>query len=58
MTLSVLFWILMIMWLVFGFWVGYIPTQSQQPFHRWGGSFLLFVLLAILGYAQFGAAVK
>lgn len=56
MTLSVLFWILMIIWLVFGAWVEYVPGQPY-PFRRFGGSFLIWVLLAILGWAVFGTPV-
>lgn len=57
MTLAVLFWVLMIVWLVFGFWSGYVPGQPYS-FRAWGGGVLGFVLLAILGWATFGAPVK
>ncbi len=57
MTLAVLFWVLMIVSLVFGLWSGYTPGQPY-PFRTWGGSVLLYVLLAILGWAVFGAPVK
>ncbi len=57
MTLAVLFWVLMIVSVVFGLWSGYTPGQPY-PFRTWGGSVLLYVLLAILGWAIFGAPVK
>ncbi len=57
MTLSVLFWVLMIIWLVFGAWSGYVPGQPFS-FRSFGGSLLEFILLAILGWAAFGAPVK
>jgi len=57
MTLSILFWILMILWLIFGWWSGYTPGQPY-PFRNWGGNLLIFVLLAILGWAAFGAPIK
>jgi uncharacterized membrane protein YedE/YeeE len=57
MTLAVLFWVLMIIWLVFGLWTGYTPGQPY-PVRSWGGNLLIFVLLAILGYAAFGGPVK
>lgn len=56
MTMAILFWVLMIIWLVFGLWSGYVPGQPY-PVRSWGGSLLIFVLLAILGWAQFGAPV-
>jgi hypothetical protein len=57
MTLSVLFWVLYIVALVFGVWSGYTPGQPY-PFQRWGGSLLIFILLGILGWRVFGAAVQ
>lgn len=57
MTLAVLFWVLMIVWLVFGLWAGYAPGQPYSP-RVWGASLLTFVLLAILGWATFGGPVK
>ncbi len=57
MPLAILFWVLMIIWLVFGAWSGYTPGQPY-PFKNWGGSLLIFILLAILGWAQFGAPVR
>jgi hypothetical protein len=57
MTLAVLFWVLMIIWLVLGIWRDYTPGQPY-PMPRLAGSLFLFVLLAILGWAQFGGPVK
>ena len=54
MPLGVAFWVLMIIWLVFGFW-----SKRGQPFADWGGPYLLeFVLFALLGWQVFGAAIK
>jgi len=47
----------MIISLIFGLWSDYTPGQPY-PFRSWGGNVLLFVLLAILGWAVFGAPVK
>ncbi len=55
MTLQLLFWVLMILWAIFGVW-GY--REPNQPFARGGGWFLTFILLAILGWAVFGAPIK
>ncbi len=57
MTLSVLFWLLMIIWLIFGVWSEYIPNQPY-PVRRIGQHFIIFVLLAILGWAKFGPPVQ
>jgi hypothetical protein len=38
MPLSILFWVLMILWLIFGFWVNRVPG-SPYPWER-GGSHL------------------
>ncbi len=51
MSLGLCFWILMLIWLVFSGWsVGFQPKA-------WGGSLLMFVLLLLLGCAQFGAPI-
>jgi hypothetical protein len=57
MTLAVLFWILMILWLVLGLWREYVPGQPY-PFPRVVGNLFLFVLLVILGWQVFGGPVK
>ncbi len=57
MTLAILFWVLMIVWLVFGLWSDFVPGQPY-PFRAGARSFLLFVLFTILGWAQFGAPVR
>ena len=57
MPLDVLFWVLMIFWLVFGLWSGYVPGQPYNV-RLWGANLLIFILLGILGWRTFGAAVK
>ena len=57
MSMSFLFWLLMILWLIFGLWNEYVPGQPY-PFQRGAYSFLMFILLGILGWAQFGAPVR
>lgn len=53
MPLSILFWVLMIVWAVFG----YLGRPASSPFW-WGGTVLNFVLFALLGWQVFGAAIK
>lgn len=47
----------MIIWFIFGAWREYTPGQPY-PFANGAGHFLMFVLLGLLGWAQFGAPVK
>ena len=56
MTISVLFWILWIIGFIFGGVVfNRTPVES-----RWTGgvSFLLYILLGMLGWAVFGSPIK
>ena len=55
MTLAILFWVLMIVWLCFGLWSEYTPGQPYPFSGKPGRSFLIF--LSILGWATFGAPV-
>lgn len=57
MPLAYIFWMLMILWLIFG--VGYpwfAPTPNNYVAR--GGNLLLFVLLLLLGLQVFGSMVK
>lgn len=52
LSIGVVFWILMLLWLVLGFWWNYTPGSSNyRPF---GGHVLLWFLLFLLGWAEFG----
>lgn len=51
MTLGLVFWILMLIWLVVGAW------QAWPNYQAVGGSLLLFLLLLILGWHSFGPPV-
>lgn len=52
MTLGLAFWVIMLIWLIFGVW------SAWPNVHAAGGTGLLFVLLFILGWAQFGPPIK
>jgi hypothetical protein len=56
MPLGLLFWVLMILWLVFGFWQWRpnLPT-NYAPF---GGHILLWILLFIIGWRIFGFVIQ
>jgi hypothetical protein len=55
MSLGLAFWILMLIWLVFGIFVHVYPAG---PYGLWGGTLLLFVLLLLLGWQVFGAPLR
>jgi len=56
MTLSVLFWILMILWAVLGAAPYFKGGERSWP--AIGGAFLVWCAVAVLGWAVFGAMVK
>jgi len=61
MTLQLLYWILMLLWLVFGLWANWPAPGAPRDgtaFRPLGGTVLLFVLLVILGWETFGSPVK
>jgi len=51
MPMGILFWVLMILWLVFGFFSG-------TGWAFWGGQALTFVLFALLGWKCFGNPIQ
>ena len=52
MSIGLAFWILMLVWLVFGLWASW-PNHMLV-----GGNLLMFVLLLLLGWHAFGAPIK
>jgi len=56
MTLGLVFWILMLLWLVFGAWQNWGGIVGGQ-YGPLGSSLLLFVLLLILGWHAFGPPI-
>lgn len=57
MTIGLIFWIIMLVWLVFSAW-SYWPNNPGGPAPVWGHTILLFVLFLLLGWGVFGAPVK
>jgi len=53
MTIGLLFWILMIIWLIFGIYTSWPDWRNNGPYHA-GGTLLLFILLFLLGWHDFG----
>lgn len=57
MTKGTIFWLLMLLWLIFGAWSLW-PRAGEVMWAPIGGSLLLFVLLFLLGWQVFGFIVK
>jgi len=54
MSIAILFWVIMVMWLLFGAWT----TAASWSEKRMAGGFIVqWVLFALLGWAVFGAAL-
>ena len=56
MTMALLFWLLMVLWLVGYTWVGWPRDPATRPL--FASSMLLWVLLALLGWGVFGSPIK
>jgi hypothetical protein len=60
MTLGLIFWILMLLWLVFGLWSNWPGVAPGQPYTGWfpiGSTLLLFILFLLLGWHAFGPPI-
>lgn len=57
MPIGILFWVLYVVCLIFGMFIGYTPGQPYT-YRNWGGSLMVFILIGILGWAVFGSVVK
>jgi hypothetical protein len=55
MSIGFIYWLLMILWLIFGLWA-YWPRAgaTAPPWPFVGGSGFMFVLLFLLGWKVFG----
>jgi hypothetical protein len=56
MTLAFLFWLLMILWLIFGFLVNWPTAPGTRPWPL-GSHIVLWIVIALLGWRVFGAAL-
>jgi lipopolysaccharide export LptBFGC system permease protein LptF len=53
MPIGILFWVLMVLAFIFGFW-----WNRENPYNFLGNSALVFVLLFLLGWQVFGFVVQ
>jgi hypothetical protein len=54
------FWLLMLLWLIFGLYWNWPENTSGGPraFGHMGGGLLLFILLFLLGWRVFGFPIQ
>ena len=57
MTLGFLFWLIMVLWALFGAW-GIYPSPNKPPFVPFLGIGLTFVLFFLLGWRVFGFVIQ
>jgi hypothetical protein len=58
MSIGFLFWLLMVLWLVFGMYWNWPSQPGPAGFGPLGSSLLLFILLFLLGWAVFGFVIQ
>jgi O-antigen ligase len=55
MSIGLAFYVLMLIWLVWGFWGTW--ATPNPPWPLLGGNLLLFILLLLLGWHDFGPPI-
>ena len=55
MSIAFIFWLLMLLWLLFGVRQNWPPGDNYWPL---GGNLLLFILLFLLGWRAFGFPIQ
>lgn len=58
MPMGVLFWVLMVLWLLFGLYWHWPKEPGPAGFGIMGGNLLLFILLGLLGWRVFGPVLQ
>jgi hypothetical protein len=58
MKIGLLFWILMLLWLVFGVWMYWPAGSGTLAYGPVGGGVLLLVLVGLLGWKVFGPPLQ
>lgn len=57
MSMGLVFWILMLIWLIFGLGLQFGWFGPNQTYAVWGNTLLLFILFVLLGWKVFGPAI-
>ena len=55
MTLSLLYWLLMLLWVLFGAWRG-VSVPTDRPLVAWG--LIPFLLFLVIGLKLFGSPIQ
>lgn len=58
MQIGLAFYIIMLLWLVFGLWSGWPAPGVPANYRPLGGTLLLFILLLLLGWQIFGPPLQ
>jgi len=58
MTIGFLFWLIMLLWLIFGLYWNWPNQPGPAGFGHIGGHLLIFVLLFLLGWKAFGFPIQ
>ncbi len=58
MTLTFIFWLIMLLWILGGVVVGFRPAAGDFRYTLLGSSLLLFILFLIVGLKLFGFPIK
>ena len=59
MQKGLLFWVLMLVWLIFGLWSNWQASGGTAlGYGLLGGNILLFLLLGVLGWKVFGFPIQ
>ena len=58
MSRGLLFWILVILWVIFGFVAPWVVPAGNTIYIGYGSNLLLLVLFILLGWQVFGPPVK
>jgi hypothetical protein len=56
-TIGFLFWLLMLLWLVFGLWLNRTDLRGGN-YGIVGGNLLLFIVLFLVGWKTFGFPIQ
>ena len=60
MTLGFIFWFLMLLWLLFGLYLGrgVLRSDGSDRYVMIGGNFVLFLLFFVVGWRVFGFPIQ
>ena len=58
MPIGILFWMLMILWFLFGLYWNFPASGTQPQVGILGGHLLLFVVIFLLGWKVFGFVLQ